>query len=133
MIFFVVLYPMTGLPMRTLPLVFLFTSLNIQLCSAMSMLISAVCMDQDAAITVAICFMVLMMCAGGYFADMLALPWWVGWVRYTSNYYYGFAAVLRAISEPYDLTVYQEAVQDYHFSQMGYWGEAAVMMLMIFV
>ena len=33
------------------------------------------------------------MCAGGYFADMRLLPWWIGWLRYTSFYYFTFGAV----------------------------------------
>lgn len=61
---------------------------------------------------------------------MLALPWWLSWIRFTSNYYFCLGALLRAVCEPYNSDVYSETVGDYHFSELGSLGEAAAMLLM---
>merc|ERR1712217_430943 len=114
--------------------VFLLIAVNIQVCSSMSMFISAACMDQDSAVSCAIVVMVLEMCAGGYFADMRLLPWWIGWVRFTSLYYYTFGACLRLlIAVPYGEHIHQRAINKYSFSELGYTMEVFALCGMIVV
>lgn len=125
-VFFVIFWPLTALPLSVMVQVFLLVALNIQVCSSMSMFISAVCMDQDTAVSTAIVFMVLEMCAGGYFANMKLLPWWIGWVRFFSNYFYSFGAVLRMLAPHID----PEAVSRYSFSDLGYTSEILLLLLM---
>lgn len=127
-LFFVIVWPMAALPWQVIVQTFLFIALNIQVCSAMSMLISAYCMDQDAGVSVAIVVMVFQMCAGGYFADMRDLPLWIGWVRFTSLYYYSFGAILRLlVAVPYGVELHKEATAKYSFSEMGYFWEVVIM------
>jgi hypothetical protein len=130
--FFAIIWPMAALPAQVVVQVFLFVTVNIQVCSAMSMLISAICMDQDTAISAAIVIMVLEMCAGGYFADMKLLPWWIGWVQYTSFYHYTFGACLRLlIAVPYGEEVHKAATAKYSFSEFGYAVELLVLLGMM--
>merc|ERR1712187_358371 len=98
-LFIAVFWPMAGMPMSTLIPAFCIVQLNIQVCSAMSVLISAICLDQEKAVIAAIIVMVFLMSAGGYFADMRKLPWWIGWVRFLSNYYYTFGSYMRLTIE----------------------------------
>lgn len=121
LVFFAIVWPLAGMPWQVLPQVFLLIALNIQLCSAMSMLISAICMDQDTGIAMAIVVMVAQMCAGGYFADMRELPWFIGWIRYASFYYYTYGAITRlAIKEPFGTELLDLALRKYSFSELGY-------------
>lgn len=130
-LFFGLTWPLASLPWQVLAQVFLVVCLNIQVCSAMSMLISAVCMDQDLGIAVAIIVMVLQMCSGGYFADLRKLPWFVGWVRYCSFYYYTFGAVARLMVEvPFGAELHREAIEKYSFSDLGYPAEIICLALM---
>merc|ERR1719183_3471840 len=124
LLFFAVVWPMASMPWSVLVQVYLLIALNIQVCSAMSMLISSICMDQDTAISVAIVVMVFAMCAGGYFADMESLPEWISWVRFTSPYYYIFGSVLRVmLVGPYSEELHEQALVGYSFSDMGYMWE----------
>lgn len=133
-VFFLIIWPMAALPWQVIVQIFLFIALNIQVCSSMSMLISAACMDQDRAISTAIVLMVLEMCSGGFFADMRLLPWWIGWVRYVSFYYYTFGASLRLlVAVPYGEDVHKRATEKYSFSELGYAGEVMVLCIMIVV
>lgn len=127
-LFFAVIWPMAGLPLQVVVQTFLFVALNIQVCSSLSMFISAYCMDQEAAISVAIVVMVFQMCAGGYFADMRLLPVWIGWVRFTSPYFYSFGAILRLlVAVPFGEDLHKEAIAKYSFSDMGYFWEVVIM------
>jgi hypothetical protein len=133
-LFFAIIWPMAALPVRVLVQTFLFIALNIQVCSSMSMLISAICMDGEAATSAAIVVMVFQMCAGGYFADMRDLPIWISWVRFTSVYYYSFGALLRLlVAVPYGEELHQKAIAKYSFSDLGYVWEVMVMLAMILV
>lgn len=125
-VFFAIFWPMAALPLSKLLPVFLLVALNIQVCSSMSMFISALCMDGDTATTTAIIFMVLEMCTGGYFANMALLPPWIGWVRCLSNYYYSFGATLRILAPDID----PEIVQRYSFSRLGFSLEVFALTLM---
>jgi ABC-type multidrug transport system ATPase subunit len=128
LIFFAIIWPMAALPYQVAIRTFLFVALNIQVCSAMSMLISAYCMDGDTAVSLAIIVMVFQMCAGGYFADMRMLPFWIGWVRYTSVYYFSFGAILRLlVAEPFGEELHREAIAKYSFSEAGYFWEVVIM------
>lgn len=131
-VFFAIIWPMAALPAMVVIQVFLIIALNIQLCSSLSMLISAICMDGDSAISTAIIVMVFQMCAGGYFADMRLLPIWIGWLRYVSFYYYTFGAVLRLLLvEPYGGEgLHQEALSKYSFSELGYFWEVVALLTM---
>jgi hypothetical protein len=130
-VFFAIVWPMSAFPFFVLPQVFLLVTLNIQVCSSMSMFISVVCMDQDTAISTAIVAMVFEMCAGGYFADLRLLPWWIGWVRFASFYYYTFGAVLRLmVAEPFGEELHRAAISKYSFSDLGYLSEVTVLFLM---
>lgn len=132
LVFFSIIWPMAALPAQVVVQTFLITALNIYVCSAMSMTISALCMDDEMAITTAIIVMVYQMCAGGYFADMRKLPLWVGWIRFTSVYFYSFGAILRlTIGVPFGEELHQEAVAKYSFSELGYFWEVVAELLMI--
>lgn len=128
LVFVAIIWPLAALPWQVLPQVFLIICANIQVCSAMSMLISAVCMDQDIGIATAIVVMVAQMCTGGYFADLRHLPWFIGWVRFTSFYYYSFGSILRLMLEvPFGAEIHQKALAKYSFSELGYVWELAVL------
>lgn len=128
LLFFAVVWPMASMPWSVLVQVYFLIALNIQVCSAMSMLISAVCMDPDTAISVAIVVMVFAMCAGGYFADMTSLPAWIGWVRLTSPYYYIFGAIMRVmLVGPFSEELHAQALDGYSFSDLGYTAEVIVL------
>jgi len=134
LVFFVIVWPMSAFPWMVLPQVFFIVALNIQACASMSMLISATCMDEDVAIPAAIVIMVFEMCAGGYFADMRLLPWWIGWVRYTSIYYYSFGAIMRlTLLEPYGEEMHEQAISKYSFSELGYSLEILFLILMAII
>merc|ERR1740138_570204 len=60
-IFFVIVWPMAGLPLQMILQAFLLVALNIQVCSSLSMFISTWCMDADSAISTAIIFMIFQM------------------------------------------------------------------------
>jgi ABC-type multidrug transport system ATPase subunit len=128
LLFFAIIWPMAALPYQVLVQTFLLVALNIQVCSAMSMLISAYCMDQDTAVSLAIIVMIFQMCAGGYFADMRMLPVWIGWIRFTSLYYYSFGAILRLlVAVPFGEKLHQEAIAKYSFSDAGYFWEVVTL------
>jgi ABC-type multidrug transport system ATPase subunit len=132
LLFFAVVWPMAALPGQTVVQTFAMVALNIQVCSSMSMLISAACMDSDAAVSVAIVVMCFEMCTGGYFADMRQLPACIGWVRYTSSYYYVFGAILRLmVAVPFGDELHQKAISKYSFSDLGYFMEVAMLTLML--
>jgi len=59
-----------------------------EVAKATGILITALCLDRDRATTIAILYMVFVMCAGGYFVNLASLPSWLGWLRYTSFWYY---------------------------------------------
>lgn len=131
-VFFAVVWPMAALPGEVLIQVFLLVALNIQVCASMSMLISAVCMDEDTAISSAIVIMVFQMCAGGYFADMRKLPWFIGWLRYISFYYYTYGSCTRLIvAVPFGEELHQQAIAKYSFSELGYFWEVVMLLAMI--
>jgi len=125
--FFLIIWPMAAMPLEAVLPAFLLIALNIQVCSAMSMAISAVCMDGEVAISVAIVVMVYQMCAGGYFADMSLLPSWIAWLRFTSVYYYTFGAMLRLLVKPFGDEVYQKAMEKHSFSELGYLWEVLIL------
>lgn len=131
LVFFAIIWPMASLPGQVVVQVFLMVALNIQVCSSMSMLISAACMDEEKAISTAIVVMVFQMCAGGYFADMRLLPVWIGWVRFTSFYYYTFGSVLRLmVAVPFGEELHHQALSKYSFSELGFAGEVLALMAM---
>jgi len=121
LLFFCIVWPMAAMPWQVFVQVFAVMCLNIQVCSAMSMLISAVCMDQDMGIATAIVVMVAQMCTGGYFADLRNLPAALGWVRFCSFYFYTFGAITRlTLEEPFGADVHRRAIEKYSFSEFGY-------------
>jgi len=120
-VFFAVLWPMAGMSWSVFPQVFLLMAVNIQVCSSLSMLISAVCMDASLGIPTAIVVMIFEMCTGGYFADMRRLPWWIGWIRFCSVYFYtlGSTSTLM-ITLPYGEEAHKQAIGRYSFSDLGF-------------
>lgn len=135
-VFFVIFWPLTFgfAPMSVFTFVksALLVFLNVQVCAAMSMLISAACLDDEKAIVCAIIVMVFDMSAGGYFADMRKLPPWIGWTRYLSSYFYTFGALMRlTILEPYGEALHDQAIEHYAFSTLGYAVEIAALAAMI--
>jgi len=131
-VFFAILWPLAGLDVSVIVPNFLVISLNIQVCAGLSMLISAICMDQDMAIPVAIVVMCFQMCCGGYFADMRTLPWWLGWLRFTSFYFYTFGSCSRLLLRvPFSEAVHKEAIQKYSFSDFGYMWEVIALVLQV--
>jgi len=132
LVFFAVMWPMAGLDWWVFPQVFLLIALNIQVCSSISMLISALCMDADSAISAAIITMVLEMCSGGYFADMRRLPWWISWIRFVSFYFYTFGATTRMlVSVPFGAEAHDKAISRYSFSDLGYAIEVGALLFQV--
>jgi len=130
-VFFLILWPMCAMPLQAVVPTFCLIAVNIQVCSALSMWISVVCMDEDLAITTAIIVMVAEMVAGGFYADMRLLPWWIGWVRFLSLYYYSFGSVLHLlVTVPYGEERYEKAIKDYSFSDSGVSADVTVLLLM---
>lgn len=130
--FFAIIWPPCALPVQVAMQVFVMIALNIQVCSSMSMLISALCMDADAAISVAVIVMVFQMCTGGYFCDMRQLPPEISWIQYTSFYYYTFGAVMRLmVAVPYGEDLHEKALERYSFSEMGYLWEILILLFMV--
>eukprot|EP00930_Biecheleria_cincta_P031926 TRINITY_DN22140_c0_g1_i1.p1 TRINITY_DN22140_c0_g1~~TRINITY_DN22140_c0_g1_i1.p1 ORF type:complete len:627 (+),score=95.32 TRINITY_DN22140_c0_g1_i1:127-2007(+) len=124
LVFFVIIWPLAGMPWQALPQAFLLIALNIQVSSAMSLLISAIFMDPDTGIAAAVMVMVAQMCAGGYFADMRKLPWFISWIRYTSFYFYTYGAITRlTIKEPFGEDLLEQALRKHSFSELGYFWE----------
>jgi len=131
-VFFSILWPLAGLDIAVLAQTFLVISVNIQVCAGLSNLISAICMDQDMAIPCAIVVMVFQMCCGGYFADMRALPLWLGWVRFTSFYFYTFGSCSRLLlTVPFSQEVHAKAIAKYSFSDFGYMWEVMALLLQV--
>lgn len=134
-LFFAIVWPLAGMPWQVLPQVFLVICLNIQVCSAMSMLISVICMkDEGAGVATATVVMVAEMCCGGYFADLRKLPWYIGWVRFCSTYYYTFGSILRlAVEVPFGEELHTQAIARYSFSDHGYFTEILALLAMCMV
>lgn len=133
-LFFAIIWPTAGMPWQVLLQIFLVISLNIQVCSAMSMMISAICMDQTQGVTAAILAMVLNMSAGGYFANLRQLPWYISWIRFGSSYYFTFGSILRlAVEVPFGTEMYKEATKQYSFSDHGYLVEVLALSAMCVV
>merc|ERR1712185_495616 len=124
------MWPMAALPASSLLPCFLVICLNIQVCSALSQLVSVICMDGEIGVSMAIIVMVFEMCCGGYFVDMRKLPAWLGWVRYTSFYYYTFGTITRlVVAEPFGEDVAQKVNGKFSFSDLGYFWE--IIMLLV--
>ena len=62
--------------------------LNVEVAASLGALIGAAFFDRDKATTVAIVYMVFVMCAGGYFINLNEAPHWLSNLRYTSFWYY---------------------------------------------
>ena len=57
---------------------------------------------------------------GGYFADMLLMPWWINWVRYLSYWYYSLALFFDIAVKPFGVDeVMDQLNTQYSFSQMS--------------
>ena len=94
--FFVVLYPLAALPAAQAPLVFSIILLNVEVSTSLGGLLGAMLFDREKATVVAIVYMVYVMCAGGFFVNLNNLPPWLGWVRFTSFWYYSMGLVVAA-------------------------------------
>merc|ERR1712070_895959 len=99
--FYAIAFPLVGFHIKTLVSLYVVLMLNVQVSLALSMAISVIVMDEDKTVVVAIVVMCFQMCAGGYFADMTAMPVWIGWVRFVSYWYYSLALFFEIAVEPY--------------------------------
>ena len=86
--FFAVTYPLSAMPLTQCPTLFGIVLLNVEVAASLGALIGASFFDRDEATTVAIVYMVFVMCAGGYFINLDVAPKWVGYCRYVSFWYY---------------------------------------------
>ena len=84
--FFAVTYPLSAMPLTQCPTLFGIVLLNVEVAASLGALIGA--KDRDEATTVAIVYMVFVMCAGGYFINLDVAPKWVGYCRYVSFWYF---------------------------------------------
>jgi len=118
--FYVLAFPLVGFPLQTFVPLFCVVMLNVQVSLALSMVISVLVMDQDKSIVYAIVTMAFQMCAGGYFADMTQMPWWINWVRYLSYWYYSLACFFDIAVKPFGVEEQLDILGDqYSFSQMS--------------
>ena len=94
--------------------------LNVEVSASLGGLIGASCFDRDRATTVAIVFMVFVMCAGGYFVDLTHAPQWLATLRYTSFWYYSMglftAAALPTPADRHAFAIVNGTVGGYSFS-----------------
>jgi len=128
--FYIIAFPLVGFPLETFFSLFLVIMLNVQVSLALSMVISVVVMDQDKSIVYAIVIMAYQMCAGGYFADMLSMPWWINWVRFMSYWYYSLAMFFEIAVMPFGLDEQLDEINtQYSFSQMSIGTNITIMVL----
>merc|ERR1711966_51848 len=128
--FYIIVFPLVGFPLETFFSLFLVIMLNVQVSLALSMVISVVVMDQDKSIVYAIVIMAYQMCAGGYFADMLSMPWWINWVRFMSYWYYSSAMFFEIAVMPFGLDEQLDEINtQYSFSQMSIGTNITIMVL----
>ena len=125
--FFAVLYPLADLPLASAPTLFGVTLLITEVATGTGTLIGATCFDGDRATTIAILYMVFVMCAGGYFVNLNHLPGWVGALRYTSFWYYAMGLfVAFALPTDTDRVAFaaNHTLSRYSFSKWSWDGHA---------
>ena len=133
--FFAVTYPLAALPISGIMPLFGITLLNTEVAASLGGLIGALLFDRDRATTVAIVYMVFVMCAGGYFINLASLPAWLASLRYVSFWYYSlglFAAA--ALPTDADRAAWpttsegsgdaQTTIERYSFSHWSWEGQA---------
>jgi len=86
--FFVITYPLAALPAQEVVPLFGIILLNTEVATSLGAMIGALFFDRDRATTVAIVYMVFVMCAGGYFINLADMPPWIAALRYVSFWYY---------------------------------------------
>ena len=86
--FFVVIYPLAGMPLAVAPTLFGIVLLNVEVAASLGSMMGAIFFDRDAATTVSIIYMCFVMCSGGFFINLHDQPVWLGYLRYTSFWYY---------------------------------------------
>lgn len=115
--FFLVLYPLADLPLQSAPTLFAVTLLNTEVATGIGTLIGAVFFDRERATTIAILYMVFVMCAGGYFVNLRNMPAWVSYLRYSSFWYYSMGLfVAFALPTAADRAAFASALSRYSFS-----------------
>mmetsp|Transcript_46243 Transcript_46243/g.121242 ORF Transcript_46243/g.121242 Transcript_46243/m.121242 type:complete len:573 (+) Transcript_46243:376-2094(+) len=87
-LFFAISYPLAALPAGQVTPLFGIVLLNTEVATSLGALISALVFDRDQATTLAIVYMVFVMCAGGYFINLAHMPLWIASMRYVSFWYY---------------------------------------------
>lgn len=145
--FFLITYPLAALPAASSLTLFGITLLNTEVAASLGTLIGATFFDRDRATTVAIVYMVFVMCAGGFFIDLATLPSYLSWlasVRYASFWYYSLG-LFAAFALPTDADRMAwpsegsgeslSTLERYSFSRWSWDGEAwkDVLMLLAFV
>jgi len=133
-IFFIVMWPLAGLDWLLFPQTYLLMALNVQVCSSLSMCISAICLDTETGMAAAIVVILLELCSGGYFADLRRLPPWISWMRYLSFFYYAFGSTTRTlVGTPFGEEALQQAIAKYSFSDLGYSWEICILLVQMLV
>ena len=133
--FFVVIVPLTWLPFPSVPALFAIVLLNVEVSTSVGTVIASVLFDAGKAVTCAICYMVFVMCAGGYFINMHHVPPWVGDFRYASYWYYSMGLFLsNALPTKHDRDAFEAAgtLDRYSFSAFsfeGRWGYDVLVLL----
>lgn len=119
--------PLADLPLASAPALFGVTLLITEVASSLGILIGATCFDGERATTIAILYMVFVMCAGGYFVNLNHLPMWVGSLRYTSFWYYAmglFVAFALPTHEDREAFASNHTLSRYSFSRWSWDGHA---------
>jgi len=100
--FYIVVFPLVGLPIMSLPATYAVTLLHSWVSTSLAVALSAIVFDTERTTTVLIIIMVYLMCCGGFFIDMNGQPVAISWVRFTSYWYYACGLFLKIIALPYD-------------------------------
>eukprot|EP01065_Artemidia_motanka_P053419 TRINITY_DN98_c0_g1_i2.p1 TRINITY_DN98_c0_g1~~TRINITY_DN98_c0_g1_i2.p1 ORF type:complete len:646 (+),score=226.29 TRINITY_DN98_c0_g1_i2:78-1940(+) len=117
LLFFVISFPMAGLPAQYAVQMFLAVQLVAQVAAAFSTFIGVLVFDEGKAIVAGIIFMMFTMCTGGFFVDVSKLPTWIGALRYVSFWYYALGLFMHFALKPHD-NFPPEALSKHSFSDL---------------
>lgn len=130
-VFYLVCWPLVGLPLLALPGAYAATLLESWVAASLAQCLSALLMDIEQTTTVIIVLQVFMMCCAGFFIDMTKQPASISWVKYTSYWYYACGLFLKIIALPFDdkSKLIHEEIRDYSFSELSTQGDCVVLFL----
>ena len=107
--FYVVIFPMVGLPWIAFPATYAISILHSWVSTSLGVALSALIFDAEQTATVLIVVNIFQSSAGGFFIDFSQQPSWISWVKYASYWFYAQGAYLKIVALPFD-----DKVNDIH-------------------